>query len=130
MSSATESILIGKSLPDSQKEFDKLNLGITVEQWVILKFLSEKTDLNQKELAVKSNRDPASITRTLDLLEKKDLLKRLAIPNNRRSYKIGLTIKGKNFIKKNMLFNAMIVLFLVMTFIEMTKTEVTENSDL
>ena len=86
----------------SQKEFDKLNLGITVEQWVILKFLSEKTDLNQKELAVKSNRDPASITRTLDLLEKKDLLKRLAIPNNRRSYKIGLTIKGKNFIKKNM----------------------------
>ncbi len=32
--------------------------------------------------------------------------------------------------KKDMLFNAMIVLFLVMTFIEMTKTEVTENSDL
>lgn len=33
-------------------------------------------------------------------------------------------------IKKDMLFNVMIILFLVMTFIEMTKTEVIENSDL
>lgn len=85
----------------SQKEFDKLKLGITVEQWVILKIVSENMHLSQKELANKSYRDPASITRTIDLLEKKELLLRETIPNNRRAYNISLTVKGKLFIKKN-----------------------------
>lgn len=86
----------------SQKEFDKLKLGITVEQWVILKIVAENKNLSQKELANKSHRDPASITRTIDLLEKKELLRREAIPNNRRAYNINLTEKGELFIKNNM----------------------------
>lgn len=86
----------------SQKEFDKLKLGITVEQWVILKIVSENIDLSQKELAKKSYRDPASITRTIDLLEKKELLLRETIPNNRRAYNISLTKTGELFIRDNM----------------------------
>lgn len=86
----------------SQREFDKLGLGITVEQWVILKILSENKDLSQRDLATKSYRDPASITRTIDLLEKKTLLERQAIPNNRRRYHINLTSEGEAFIKSNM----------------------------
>lgn len=88
----------------SQKEFDKLDLGITVEQWVILKIISESPVLTQKEIALKSYRDPASITRTLDLLEKKELLNRTAIPNNRRTYHIYLTTKGESFIEQNLSF--------------------------
>ena len=86
----------------SQREFDKLNMGITVEQWIILKIVSENQDLSQKELAIKSYRDPASITRTVDLLEKKGLLLREAVPNNRRTYNICLTPKGEQFIEKNL----------------------------
>ena len=86
----------------SQKEFNKLNLGITVEQWVILKIVAESDDLSQKELAQKSYRDRASITRTIDLLEKKRLLVRNAMPNNRRTYNICLTEEGEQFIKKYM----------------------------
>ena len=86
----------------SQREFDKLKLGITVEQWVVLKIISENKDLSQKELANKSYRDPASITRTIDLLEKKDLVVRKNIPNNRRVYNISLTEQGESFIKSNM----------------------------
>lgn len=86
----------------SQKEFDKLKLGITVEQWVVLKIVAESIDLSQKKLAHKSYRDPASITRTIDLLEKKELLLRQAVPNNRRVYNINLTKKGELFIKDNM----------------------------
>ena len=86
----------------SQREFDKMKLDITVEQWVVLKIVSESTDLSQKELADKSYRDPASITRTIDLLEKKELLTREAIPNNRRAYNINLTRKGKQFIEDNL----------------------------
>ncbi|MFD2586005.1 MarR family winged helix-turn-helix transcriptional regulator [Croceitalea marina] len=86
----------------SQSEFDRLCLGITVEQWIILKIVSESTAVSQRELANKSHRDPASITRTLDILEKKGLLIREAIPDNRRAYNIGLTKKGEKFIKNNM----------------------------
>ncbi len=86
----------------SQKEFNKLKLGITVEQWVILKIVSESSNLSQKELAEKSYRDTASITRTIDLLEKKEFLLRESIPNNRRTYNIRLTEKGQDFIEQNM----------------------------
>ena len=74
----------------SQRDFEKHKLGITVEQWVILKIVSEHSGISQKELAKKSYRDPASITRTIDLLEKKNYLIRQAIPNNRRKYDIKL----------------------------------------
>lgn len=86
----------------SQKEFNDLNLGITVEQWVILKIISETDSITQKELAQKSYRDTASITRTLDLLENKGHTRREKITNNRRAYNICLTKKGNNFIEKNM----------------------------
>lgn len=86
----------------TQRDFDRLNLGITVEQWVILKIISESPLISQKELAEKSFRDPASITRTLDLLEKKDLLRRESNSTNRRVYMIALTKNGEQFIAKNM----------------------------
>jgi len=86
----------------SQGEFDRLNLDITVEQWILLKIIHENVGMSQKDIAVKSLRDPASITRTLDILQKKKLLTRSPIPENRRQYKIDLTKKGKQFIDKHM----------------------------
>lgn len=86
----------------SQKEFDKIGLDITVDQWGLLKIIHESDVLSQKELAVKSLRDPASITRTLDLLEKKQLIYREAIPENRRKYHILLSETGKNLIDTHM----------------------------
>lgn len=86
----------------SQKEFDRLGFGITVDQWILLKILDESGKMSQKELAGKSLRDPASITRTLDLLEKKELLFREVIEGNRRKYQIVLTKNGQAFILKNM----------------------------
>jgi len=85
----------------SQREFEKLNFGITVEQWILLKIISESEQLSQKELAVKSFRDPASITRTLDILEQKNFVIRESIPKNRRAYNISLSKEATKFIKKN-----------------------------
>ncbi|XOV65897.1 MAG: MarR family winged helix-turn-helix transcriptional regulator [Fluviicola sp.] len=85
----------------AQADFDRLGLGITVEQWVVLKIISEHSGISQKELADKSFRDPASITRTLDLLEKKQLLRREPIEGNRRKYKLLLTETGIGFIRKH-----------------------------
>lgn len=86
----------------AQREFDRLQLGITIEQWILLKIIEESKELSQKELAVKSLRDPASITRTLDILEKKGLIRRAALDNNRRQYNIILTSEGKAFVDQNM----------------------------
>ena len=82
----------------SQREFDRLGVDITVEQWIILKIIDEHPEISQKELAEKSLRDPASITRTLDLLQKKGLIDRMAIPGNRRQYQLILTNAGKKLI--------------------------------
>jgi DNA-binding MarR family transcriptional regulator len=86
----------------SQREFDRLKLGITVDQWVLLKIIEQNDQLSQAELAKESLRDPASITRTLDLLEKKELASRVSIEGNRRQYTLMLTKKGRQFISENM----------------------------
>lgn len=91
-----------KSKIFTQRTFDEQGLGINVDQWVLLKIVDETGPLSQKQLADKASRDPSSITRSLDLLEKKELLVRSPIPDNRRQYNIVLTKKGKAFIDKNM----------------------------
>mgnify|MGYP000447854040 CR=1 FL=1 len=86
----------------SQKELDRLDFGLTVDQWILMKIIHENPQISQKELADKSLRDPASITRTLDLLAKKGFTERHAIPNDRRKYSIALTKSGNDFISKHM----------------------------
>ncbi len=85
----------------SQRVFDNAGLGITVDQWVLLKIIEESEQISQKELADKSLRDPASITRTLDILSKNGFIIREQIPENRRQYNIILTPIGKKFVSKH-----------------------------
>ncbi|WP_420321849.1 MarR family winged helix-turn-helix transcriptional regulator [Flagellimonas sp.] len=86
----------------SQRIMDEAGMGITVEQWVLLKIVQEANGLSQKEIAIKSYRDPASITRTLDILEKKGLVKRQPDPNDRRQYRIVLSDQGRDFVDRHM----------------------------
>ena len=86
----------------SLREFDKINFGITIDQWILLKIIEENEQLSQKQLAKLSSRDPASITRTLDILEKKEFIKREPIPGNRRQYNIILTQQGKQFVEDHL----------------------------
>jgi MarR family transcriptional regulator, transcriptional regulator for hemolysin len=86
----------------SQREFDRLGLGITVEQWILLKIIHEAQALSQKELSERSRRDPASITRTMDLLEELGLVMRLDDDHDRRLYKLSLSAAGRAFVKKHM----------------------------
>ena len=86
----------------SQRFFDEAGMGITVDQWVLLKIIEEHGEMSQRELAEQAKRDPASITRTVDLLQKKGLVNRDEIPNNRRQYQIVLTSEGQSFVQKHM----------------------------
>ncbi|MEX0362411.1 MarR family winged helix-turn-helix transcriptional regulator [Flagellimonas sp.] len=86
----------------AQRVMDKQGMGITTEQWVILKIVEESGPLTQKEVANMSYRDPASITRTLDLLSKKDFVRRIPVETDRRQHHIVLTELGRQFVKKHM----------------------------
>jgi len=68
---------------------------ITVDYWVILNRLWKKDGMIQIELARLTAKDNASMTRMLDGMQRKGLLKRQPDENDRRAFRIFLTKKGK-----------------------------------
>ena len=78
--------------------FKKMGIQITDDQWILLKIISEEEGINQRELSKRSFKEPASITRILDLLEKKDLIRREC--NDRRTYGLYLTKTGKKLVRR------------------------------
>ncbi|MFM9986107.1 MAG: MarR family winged helix-turn-helix transcriptional regulator [Flavobacteriales bacterium] len=86
----------------SQKEFDLLNLEITVEQWILLKLVDQHEGKTQGEIANISFRDPASISRTLDILEKKGMIRRGGVKESKKKKIVQLTKEGKYFILQTM----------------------------
>lgn len=84
----------------AQNRFKEESFDITVDQWLIIKTLSQNNDQNQSQLAELTGKDHPTLTRILDLLVKKDLVERKASANDRRSFIIHLTTKGiQNFEK-------------------------------
>lgn len=83
----------------SQKKLsDEVN-DMTIDQGMILAFLDRYPDKTQKEIAAMAFKDNASMTRMLDLMEKKNYLKRSINPANRRRFNIEITTKGKDVLK-------------------------------
>ena len=83
-----------------QRKFNTLDSGITVDQWVILNTLYTEKGLNQYEIASKTYKDAPTVTRIIDLLTKKGLVKRVIDENDRRRFKIFLTDQGLSKVKK------------------------------
>jgi DNA-binding MarR family transcriptional regulator len=80
--------------------FQESGANITSEQWGILKCLWQKEGISQSEIAEKVNKDKASITRILDIMQKNNLIKRCDDEFDRRSYRIYLTGEGKSLKRK------------------------------
>lgn len=83
-----------------QRKFNALDSGITVDQWVILNTLFDERGLSQFEIAAKTYKDAPTVTRIIDLLTKKNLVKRVMDENDRRKFKIFLTDTGLTKVKK------------------------------
>lgn len=86
----------------AQRRMDDAEMGVSVDQWVVLKVVEGHNGKSQREIARASERDAASITRTLDLLEQKGLVERAAIAGDRRQYAVTLTKLGEAFIDQHM----------------------------
>ncbi|MCP4133035.1 MAG: MarR family transcriptional regulator [bacterium] len=75
--------------------FKSKGFNITTEQWAVLMCLWEQEARTQSEIAETLVKDKTNVTRILDLMEKKELIVRRSHENDRRSYRIFLTEKGK-----------------------------------
>ncbi|GAB6194666.1 MarR family winged helix-turn-helix transcriptional regulator [Desulfocastanea catecholica] len=62
--------------------------GISPEQWSLLFRVVEKSGLTQKELSDSTYKDQANITRSIDRLIQKGLMKRVPNEQDRRSFNL------------------------------------------
>lgn len=84
----------------AQASFVKHGIDLTVDQWSVIKTLFQQGDMTQKELADRCGKDQPTMTRMLDLLDKKGYIGRIAHPSDRRCLHIRLTPLGQSQVKK------------------------------
>lgn len=70
--------------------------NVTSEQWLVLLKLSIENNISQKTLAKLTNKDQPTLTRILDILERKGLVERKPSKEDRRSFVIHITEAGLN----------------------------------
>lgn len=83
----------------AQKRLYDAGLEITIDQWLVLQAITEKPGISQHEIAEKVFKDAASVTRIIDLLIKKNYLRREVHESDRRRYHLEITGEGKLLMK-------------------------------
>ncbi|MDP4227999.1 MAG: MarR family transcriptional regulator [Bacteroidota bacterium] len=84
-----------------RRTFELTETKLTIEQFGLLfNIKREGDDIIQKEMADIMGKDPSSMLRMIDSLEKKELIKRVVDTNDRRKNKILITEKGEKTIKQ------------------------------
>ena len=73
----------------------KRNIDITFDQWQVLDTIVNNVDIKQTEIAEKTSKDTASVTRIIELLNKKGYVARQTDPNNRRKLILGVSNHGE-----------------------------------
>jgi len=84
----------------SQETFVKAGHDITVDQWLVLKKIWDNKEINQIELATSLFKDRASITRILQILVRKRLVKKDLKVGDKRHFILSLTTKGEQLFKQ------------------------------
>ena len=80
--------------------FKTRGVVLTAEQWGLLVRLSENEGRPQGALASRIFLDYANVTRLVDKLEKRKLIRRASAPNDRRSHLLYLTKAGKTLVER------------------------------
>lgn len=78
-----------------QRSFQRAGLNLTFDQWVLLDNIYRDQGISQNGLAEVTFKDPPTVTRIVDLLEKKDLVKRISVASDRRKFNLFLTENGE-----------------------------------
>ncbi|MCZ6595790.1 MAG: MarR family transcriptional regulator [Bacteroidetes bacterium] len=83
----------------AQKNISKKITDMTIDQGLVLLFLNEYPELTQKEIAELVFKDNASMTRMINTMVQKKYLKRSMNSEDRRRYKIEITVKGRQVLE-------------------------------
>jgi len=83
----------------AQKNISDQITDMTIDQGLVLLFLNEYPDLTQKEIAELVFKDNASMTRMINTMVHKKYLKRSMNNEDRRRYKIEITVKGRQVLE-------------------------------
>jgi DNA-binding MarR family transcriptional regulator len=78
------------------RAFAQEGIEITTEQWSILACLWKQDNVTQQALCQLTSKDKPSMTRLIDNLEKRQLVRRMPDINDRRNNLIHLTDAGKD----------------------------------
>lgn len=84
----------------AQKQLKAAGFELTIDQWLVLKSIEEDSEAKQQDIAEKAFKDVASITRIIELLVQKEYLSREFHTSDRRRFKLLLTKKGNETLKK------------------------------
>ena len=88
------------------RAFQTQNLGISYDQWMVINSIYKKQGVTQIFVAEQTRKEPASVSRILNLLESKELIQRVPDRNNKRAKRLYLTPKGDDIHHKaTRLFN-------------------------
>lgn len=74
-----------------RKEFLRNGYDITIDNYAILTRLWQQDNLTQQKLCELTCKNKSNLTRILDTMEKKDMIKRTLNSTDRRSFTISLT---------------------------------------
>jgi MarR family transcriptional regulator, transcriptional regulator for hemolysin len=84
----------------AQGELKAAGILITIDQWIVLKTISENPGISQREIAVNVFKDGASVTRIIELLVRKGLLSRNFDGNDRRRMVLKPNRKTRSLLEK------------------------------
>lgn len=85
-----------QSVRYTHRVFSEADVDLTKDQWLVLKKVTDEEGVSPLEIANVLGKEAASMTRMLDILERKGLLRREPNPSDRRSSLIFATTAGMN----------------------------------
>jgi DNA-binding MarR family transcriptional regulator len=83
----------------AQARLSAAGIDITIDQWLVLKTIHESADVTLQQVGAAVFKDFASVTRIVQLLERKGLLLRTPHPNDGRRSELVLTSAGESVIR-------------------------------
>lgn len=84
----------------AQRRFNEAGIYITIDQWLVLGYISEHGECYQHEIASAVFKDNASVTRIIEILVSSGFLERELNAKDRRRYKLSVTAEGNDLIKQ------------------------------
>jgi DNA-binding MarR family transcriptional regulator len=83
----------------AQARLSAAGIDITIDQWLVLKTIHESADVTLQQVGAAVFKDFGSVTRIVQLLERKGLLLRKPHPTDGRRSELALTSAGESVIR-------------------------------